>query len=83
MEKKSGYMIVDMVNKRGWVAKDATQAAELVGVSRNRFYHWFAKGKLGYTHKYVMILKGYELVKSSRGGKTTENLIPKSKKKEG
>lgn len=81
--KFKGFLVIQMEKKQNYLVKDTTQVAKLIGVHRNTVLRWFEDGCGTYIHDRWMIGKGYEVIKSTRGGNTSQNLIPKGKKEEG
>jgi hypothetical protein len=65
MEK--GYIVINKNDGGRYVATDSSSVAWLIGVDRLTVWRWFKAGINKMEYKGWIIVKGYELVKSSRG----------------
>ena len=79
MEVK-GFMVIQMEKKQSYLMKDTTQVAKLISVHRSTVLQWFEDGSKTFIHDRWIIGKGYEVIKSARGGLGFKNLISGKKK---
>ena len=65
MEK--GFIAVNKLEGKWYVVSDSSDVARMIGVDRITIWRWFKDDVKKVEYKGWIIVKGYELVKSSRG----------------
>ena len=68
VETYRGYLVVNEVTGEGYVCSDAVGVANLLEVHRNTVVGWFQGGVLLARRSPYLVVRGYEVVKSNRGG---------------
>lgn len=66
MEK--GYLAVNMRDQKSYLVTDTTQLSTLLGVHRNTIATWFTNNTNVKIYQHWCIGKGYDHIKSTRGG---------------
>lgn len=66
--QSKGFIVVQMRDKLTYLVMDCSTIAVLVGAHARTVRKWFSGNEKFHIYKDWMITKGYEVIKSKRGG---------------